>query len=67
MKNQIQELRKLQGFSQEELAKRCSVTRQTNNAIENDKYDPTLSLAFKLSKNLNVRVDELFSYEEEQK
>lgn len=65
MKNQIQELRKLQGFSQEELAKRCSVTRQTINAIENDKYDPTLSLAFKLSRNLNAKVDELFIFEEE--
>ncbi|RNF39375.1 helix-turn-helix transcriptional regulator [Planococcus salinus] len=65
MKNQIQELRKLQGFSQEELAKRCSVTRQTINAIENDKYDPTLSLAFKLSRNLNTTVDQLFSFEED--
>ncbi|EGA90203.1 hypothetical protein GPDM_06645 [Planococcus donghaensis MPA1U2] len=67
MKNQIQELRKIQGFSQEELAKRCSVTRQTINAIENNKYDPTLALAFKLSKNLNVKVDELFIFEEESK
>ncbi|ANU25537.1 helix-turn-helix transcriptional regulator [Planococcus versutus] len=65
MKNQIQELRKMQGFSQEELARRCSVTRQTINAIENNKYDPTLALAFKLSKNLNVKVDELFIFEEE--
>ncbi|ALS78477.1 Cro/Cl family transcriptional regulator [Planococcus kocurii] len=65
MKNQIQDLRKIQGFSQEELARRCSVTRQTINAIENNKYDPTLALAFKLSKNLNVKVDELFIFEEE--
>lgn len=67
MKNQIQELRKLQGFSQEELAKRCSVSRQTINAIENNKYDPTLALASKLSKNLNAKVDELFIFEEESK
>lgn len=67
MKNQIQELRKLQGFSQEELAKRCSVSRQTINAIENDKYDPTLSLAFKLSQNLNSTVDQLFNFEEDKK
>ncbi|EIM06466.1 XRE family transcriptional regulator [Planococcus antarcticus DSM 14505] len=65
MENQIQDLRKIQGFSQEELARRCSVTRQTINAIENNKYDPTLALAFKLSKNLNVKVDELFIFEEE--
>lgn len=67
MKNQIQELRKLRGFSQEELAKRCSVSRQTINAIENDKYDPTLSLAFKLSRNLNTTVDQLFNFEEDNK
>lgn len=65
MKNQIQELRKVQGFSQEELAKRCAVSRQTINAIENNKYDPTLALAFKLSINLKVKVDELFIFEEE--
>ncbi len=53
--------------SQEELAKRCGVTRQTINAIENDKYDPTLALAFKLSKNLDTKVDELFIFEEESK
>lgn len=67
MKNQIQELRKLQGLSQEELAKRCSVSRQTINAIENDKYDPTLSLAFKLSLNLHTTVDQLFDFEEDDK
>ena len=47
MKNKIRELRKQRGISQEELAKRCGVSRQTINAIENNKYDPTLALAFK--------------------
>lgn len=60
MENKIREFRKEQGFSQDELAKLCDVTRQTINAIENNKYDPTLSLAFKLAKELNVTVDELF-------
>lgn len=60
MKNQIQELRKMHGFSQEELAKRCSVSRQTINAIENNKYDPSLNLAFELAEKLGVTVDELF-------
>lgn len=40
MKNRIRELRKSSKLSQEELAKLCNVTRQTINAIENDKYDP---------------------------
>ena len=40
MKNNIKIRRKEQGFSQEELAKKCGVSRQTVNAIENNKYDP---------------------------
>jgi putative transcriptional regulator len=64
LKNHIRETRKSLKLSQEELAKRCGVTRQTINAIENDKYDPTLALAFKLAKNLNVKIDELFTFEE---
>ena len=64
MKNRIREYRKSVKLSQEELAKLCNVTRQTINAIENDKYDPTLALAFKLSQILNVKVDDLFTFEE---
>jgi len=47
-------------LSQDELAQKCNVSRQTINAIENNKYDPTLSLAFNLAKELKVTVDELF-------
>ena len=61
MDNRIRELRKAAGVSQEELAKRCGVSRQTINAIENNKYDPTLSLAFSLAKALGTTVDALFS------
>ena len=61
MENRIRELRKAAGVSQEELAKRCGVTRQTINAIENNKYDPTLSLAFRLARELGVTVDGLFT------
>ena len=60
MENCIRERRKELGLSQEELAKRCSVTRQTVNAIENNKYDPTLALAFALARELGLSVDELF-------
>ena len=65
MKNKIREIRKEMGLSQEELARRCGVSRQTVNAIENDKYDPTLALAFRLGPELDTRVDELFAPEEE--
>lgn len=60
MENHIRRLRKELGLSQQELAGRCRVTRQTINAIENGKYDPTLSLAFRLAAELGSRVDELF-------
>lgn len=60
MKNHIRELRKTAKLSQEEIAKRCKVSRQTINAIENDKYDPTLQLAFNIANVLNTTVDELF-------
>lgn len=63
LKNRIKEIRKKMGLTQEQLAKECGVVRQTINCIENDKYDPTLQLAFKLSKTLKVKVDELFIYE----
>jgi len=60
MENIIRNRRKELGLSQEELAKKCSVSRQTINAIENNKYDPSLSLAFALAKVLQLTVDELF-------
>ncbi|MBF0812423.1 helix-turn-helix transcriptional regulator [Staphylococcus saprophyticus] len=61
MKNKIKVYRKQNGLSQETLSKNLNVSRQTINAIENDKYDPSLMLAFKLAKQFNVTVDELFS------
>ena len=61
MDNRIRELRKALGLSQDALAKRCGVSRQTINAIENNKYDPTLALAFRLSEALETTVDALFS------
>lgn len=61
MKNCIREKRKALGLSQDELAKKCGVTRQTINAIENNKYDPTLALAFRLAQELEVTVDILFT------
>ena len=61
MQNKIRVRRKELGLSQEELAKKCGVSRQTINAIENNKYDPTLSLAFSLARELSIKVDELFN------
>ncbi|PTJ29662.1 helix-turn-helix transcriptional regulator [Staphylococcus simulans] len=61
MKNKIKLYRKQNGMSQEALSKSVNVSRQTINAIENNKYDPSLSLAFKIAKQFKVTVDELFS------
>ena len=60
METQIHVLRKQLGISQEDLARRCGVSRQTINAIENNKYDPTLALAFHLAQVLGTTVDALF-------
>ena len=64
MENTIHQRRKELGLSQQELAKQCGVTRQTVNAIENNRYDPTLTLAFQLARVLGTTVDELFCREE---
>lgn len=60
MENKIRTLRTQQNLTQQELADAVNVTRQTINAIENNKYDPTLSLAFALAKQLQTTVDHLF-------
>lgn len=64
MNNRIRELRKAKKMTQEELARILCVTRQTINAIENSKYNPTLELAIKLARLLGVHVDELFILED---
>ena len=60
VENKIRQMRREKGLLQEQLAKKCGVSRQTINAIENNKYDPTLALAFKLAQELGTTVDELF-------
>ena len=64
MKNNIQLLRKAMNLSQEELATRTDVSRQTINSIETGKFDPSLPLVFKLLKTLDVSLEELFIFEE---
>jgi len=53
------------GLTQDELARRLGVTRQTINAIENDKYNPTLQLAFKLSRLFGCPIEQIFDYDAE--
>lgn len=60
MKNNIKELRKNKKLRQEDLAEELGVTRQTIIAIENNKYDPTLELAMKISEFFGLSVNEIF-------
>ena len=64
MKNNIQQLRKAMHLSQEDLAVKTDVSRQTINSIENGKFDPSLPLVFILLKTLDVSLEELFIFEE---
>jgi putative transcriptional regulator len=60
LENRLKHYRLSRGWSQGELAAQLGVSRQTINAVETDKYDPSLPLAMRLSKLLGVPVDELF-------
>jgi putative transcriptional regulator len=60
MKNRLRELRTARGWSQTELGERLGVSRQTINAIENERYDPSLPLAFLISKAFGLPIEQLF-------
>ncbi|GIP56791.1 helix-turn-helix transcriptional regulator [Paenibacillus woosongensis] len=64
--NKVQEYRKKFGLIQEELARALNVTRQTIVAIENNKFNPSLELAFKISKFFNQPIEEIFTYSKEE-
>lgn len=61
MKNRVRQLRTGREWSQGELADRLGVSRQTINAIETEKYDPSLPLAFKIARLFKQPVEEIFS------
>ncbi|MBE6979960.1 MAG: helix-turn-helix transcriptional regulator [Ruminococcaceae bacterium] len=66
MKNRIEEIRKMRGIRQEELAKMLGVSRQTVSSLENGRYNPSISLAFKVARCFGLTIEEVFIYEEEQ-
>ena len=65
MKNRLEELRKKAGITQEVLADRLEVSRQTISSLESGRYNPSILLAFKLARFFKVTIEELFLYEEE--
>jgi putative transcriptional regulator len=60
MKNQLRELRELKEWSQGELADKLGVSRQTINAIETERYDPSLPLAFKVARLFRQPIEKIF-------
>ncbi len=65
MKNRLEEIRKSNGITQEELASILEVSRQTIGSLENGRYNPSIILAFKLSKYFGLTIEDIFIYEEE--
>lgn len=65
MKNRIEQLRKEQAMTQQQLALRLGVSRQTIISLENGKYNPSLMLAYQIAKVFGMKIEELFLFEEE--
>ena len=61
MKNRLRVLRAEHNWSQAELAERAGVSRQTINAVETEKYEPSLGLAFKLARLFGLRIEDVFT------
>jgi len=64
MKNRLRVLRAERDWSQADLAERLSVSRQTVNAIENERYDPSLPLAFAIANLFETRIEDVFAPED---
>ena len=65
VKNRLEELRKARGLRQEELAAALEVSRQTIGSLENGRYNPSILLAFKISRYVGEPIESIFLYEEE--
>ncbi|MEK6323914.1 MAG: helix-turn-helix transcriptional regulator [Acidobacteriota bacterium] len=66
MKNRLRVIRAERNWSQAELAEKLGVSRQTINAVETEKYDPSLPLAFKIARLVNMKIEEVFTLDEEE-
>lgn len=65
MKNRLEKIRKERGIKQEELAAALEVSRQTIGSLENGRYNPSITLAFKLARYFDMSIEDIFIYEEE--
>jgi putative transcriptional regulator len=62
--NRLKVLRAERNWTQKDLAEKMNISRQTVNAIENERYDPSLPLAFKFARLFNCRIEDIFIFEE---
>ena len=65
MKNRIEEIRKAKDIRQEEFAKAMGVSRQTISSLENGRYNPSITLAYKIAKYFGMMIEEVFLFDEE--
>ena len=65
MNNRIQDLRKEKGLTQQGLAEKLGVSRQTIISLENGKYNPSISLAYKLAQVFGLTIEDVFIFDEE--
>ena len=63
MKNKVRELREKYGLTQAQLGEKVGVSRQAINAIETNKYDPSIWLAYDLAKFFNMLIEDIFDFE----
>lgn len=64
MKNNLETIRKAKGLKQEELAEILAVSRQTISSLENGRYNPSLYLALKIARYFDIKIEDIFIYEE---
>ena len=65
MKNRIEEIRKERGIRQEDLAHAMGVSRQTISSLENGRYNPSILLAYKIASFFEMKIEDVFMFEEE--
>lgn len=64
MKNRLEEIRKERGLNQEDLATALEVSRQTIGSLENGRYNPSIILAFKIARYFDMKIEDIFIYEQ---
>lgn len=65
LKNKLEEIRKIRGIKQEDLAAALEVSRQTIGSLENGRYNPSIILAFKIARYFDMAIEEIFIFEED--